>query len=261
MRTAYVLGVFHNLLALTSNFFELRSDSPSTAESTILLPDTCRFNMTYCEIPVRWRSEGGSDATTTIVSPEDFDRLTSIAPEWRLSNRGYVVTSRRVEGKYRLLYMHREVAGQSAKHLNGDRLDNRRENLVPSKPRSPPIKLSPMDISTTHPILDYIEASEQMPAMVAEEPLGKYRIIEYPSGKLYSGESHNGLPHGLGTLIERNRSSFGWFLYGQFRSGCVLDHPDVCDRLRYLYKPDFVRPIKDGFVVLPGGKHVKLVGQ
>lgn len=259
MRPAYVLGVFHNLLALTSNFFELRSDGPTPIESTILLPESCRFNMSYCEIPVRWRSDKGGDFTTTIVSPEDFDRLTLIAPEWRLSNRGYVVSSRRVEGKYRLTYMHREVAGKSAKHLNGDRLDNRRENLVPAKPRAPPIRLSPLNIETTHPIFDYVEDAEDMP--VEEEPLGKYRIIEYPSGKLYSGESHNGLPHGLGTLIESNRSSFGWFLYGQFKSGCVVDHPAVCDRLRYLYKPDFVRPIVDGFLVLPSGKHVKLVGQ
>jgi hypothetical protein len=263
MRSAFVLGIFHNLLALTSNFFELRADSPQLPafDTSLVLPDSCRFNMSFCEIPVKMPNE--ITETTTIVSPEDYDRLTAIAPEWRLSNRGYVVTSRRVHGKYRLTYMHKEVAGESAKHVNGDRLDNRRENLIRTKPRAPPIRLtpaqpmSPLHLHTRHPILDYVQASEEL----MTDPIGKYNTIQYPSGKVYSGETHNGLPHGLGTLVENNRSSFGWFMYGQFRTGCVLDHPEVCDRLRYLYKQKYIRPIKDGFVVLPSGKHMKLFNE
>lgn len=260
MRAAFVVGIVHNFLALTSNFFELRAERPDTPQFVHMPPECVLMaNGTgYCEIPVKMKNEITS--TKTIVSPEDYERLVAIAPEWRISNGGYVVTSRRVHGKYRLTYMHKEVAGSTSRHLNGDRLDNRRENLVPTRPKPPPIQLtpeSPFDIQTRHPVMDFVYAPEDL----LIEPVGKYHTIQYPSGKIYSGETHNGLPHGLGTLLERNRSSFGWFLYGQFKNGCVIDHPEVGDRLRHLYRQKHIRPIKAAFVVLPSGKHVNLVEQ
>ena len=189
------------------------------------------------------------------VSPADYDMLVSVAPVWRVSNRGYVISSKRVEGKYRLVYMHKIVAGGSAKHLNGDRLDNRRENLIPTKSRRPFIELTPLNIGNVHPLLDFTKNAQDSLQYGAS---GRYDTIRYAGDKVYSGETHNGLPHGLGTLVERNRTSFGWFLYGQFKSGCVLDHPVVCDRLRYLYEQSYLRPIQDAFVVLPNGKHQRL---
>jgi hypothetical protein len=253
---AFTIGLIHHLLSLSSNFLELRStsqDTSSTIFNPIVLPNQCFANMSYCEIPVKMpKSE---TQCMTIVSPSDYDHLVSIAPTWRVSNRGYVISSKRMDGRYRLVYMHKIVAGAPAKHLNGDRLDNRRDNLIPSKPRRPFIELSPLDLDTAHPLMDFSKTAEQC---LQFRSTGKYNTIHYSGNKIYSGETHNELPHGLGTLTESNRTSFGWFLYGQFKSGCVLDHPVVCDRLQYLYTSPYKRPITDAFVVLPNGKHQRL---
>lgn len=253
---AFTVGLIHHLLSLSSNYLELRSasqDAFSSITNPIVLPDRCLANMSYCEIPVKMSKS--ETQCMTIVSPADYDHLVSIAPVWRMSNRGYVISSARKEGKYRLVYMHRVVAGETSKHLNGDRLDNRRENLIPAKPRRPFIELSPLDLKSAHPLMDFSGTAEQA---LEFDPTGRYETIRYAGEKVYSGETHHGLPHGLGTLVERNRTTFGWFLYGQFKSGCVVDHPVVCNRLQHLYEQPFVRPIQDTFVVLPNGRHQRL---
>jgi hypothetical protein len=258
-RLGFTVGIIHHLLSLSSNYLELRTIGqellPSIAHR-IILPDKCFANMSYCEIPVK--VPRAKTQIMTSVSPEDHSMLKSIAPVWRMNGAGYVICSKRTSGKYRLVYMHRVVAGGPAKHLNGDRLDNRRENLIPTKPRRPFIELSPLDMSTGHPIgdLDPVQSVEEA---ILSEPTGKYTTVTYSNGYRYCGEMHNSLPHGFGTLLEKNRSSFGWFLYGQFKSGCVLDHPDVCDRLRYLYQQPYIRPITDAFAVRSNGKHERFM--
>lgn len=256
MHLAFTIGLIHHLLALSSNYLELKSSSPEFLAPPfhrIILPDKCFANMSYCEIPVRLPKT--ETQIMTCVSPQDYDAMKKIAPVWRMNGRGYVVTSRRQEGKYRMIYMHKEIAGEASRHLNGDRLDNRRENLIPLRPRRPFIELSPLDLKSAHPLLDYSDTLEDT---ISRDPSGKHSTIRYNAHKFYSGETHNGLPHGLGTLVERDRTCFGWFLYGQFKSGCVLDHPPIAERVRYLYQQDYVRPITDGFVVRANGKHERL---
>ncbi len=257
-RLGFTVGIIHHLLSLSSNYLELRTVGqellPSIAHR-IILPDKCFANMSYCEIPVK--VPRANTQIMASVSPEDHSMLKAIAPVWRMNNAGYVICSKRNEGKYRLVYMHRVVAGGPAKHLNGDRLDNRRENLIPTKPRRPFIELSPLDLSTGHPIGD-ADPMQTIEEALISEPLGKYSTVVYSNNNVYNGETHNSLPHGFGTLLEKNRSCFGWFLYGQFKSGCILDHPDVCDRLRYLYEQPYIRPIRSAFVVRANGKHERL---
>lgn len=255
-RFAFTFGIVHHLLALSSNYLELRSASDEILPSIvhrIVLPERCFANMSYCEIPVKVPKT--ETQIMTSVSPEDHAMLKSISPVWRMNSSGYVICSKRSDGKYRLVYMHRVVAGGPAKHLNGDRLDNRRENLIPTKPRRPFIQLSPLDLHSSHPLGDVARTVEEAMSI---EPIGKYSTITFLDEKLYSGEIHNSLPHGFGTLLEKNRSCFGWFLNGRFKSGVVLDHPDVCDRLRYLYQQSHVKPIRDAFVVRANGKHERL---
>lgn len=68
-----------------------------------------------------------------IVSDEDFERIAAF--HWHMSDRGYVCRfeggSR--SGLRRKIYLHRQImdapAGVDVDHINGDRLDNRRENL------------------------------------------------------------------------------------------------------------------------------------
>jgi hypothetical protein len=62
-----------------------------------------------------------------IISDEDYDRV--IEHKWRGTSRDYVVTS--MQGK--LIYLHRFVMntpiGLDTDHINGNKLDNRKENL------------------------------------------------------------------------------------------------------------------------------------
>lgn len=256
MHLAFTIGLIHHLLALSSNYLELKSSSPEFLAPPfhrIVFPDKCFANMSFCEIPVRLPKT--DTQIMTCVSPQDYETMKKLAPVWRMNNRGYVITSRRREGKYRLIYMHKEIAGEACRHLNGDRLDNRRENLIPARPRRPFIELSPLDLKNVHPLLDHVETLDNT---ISRDSSGKYSTIRYNDKKVYSGETHNGIPHGLGTLVERDRSSFGWFLYGQFKSGCVLDHPSTADRVRYLYEQECIKPIKNAFVVRVNGKHERL---
>ena len=77
----------------------------------------------------------GLNGCTARVSAEDVG-LARYA--WHLNPDGYVVRSDYSEGRKRTVWMHRAVleragepvtAGFETDHINGDRLDNRRENL------------------------------------------------------------------------------------------------------------------------------------
>lgn len=68
-----------------------------------------------------------------LVSEEDYERVSAL--KWSLAGRGYAraAGSRRRGEKFPTIYMHRMVLdappGKQVDHRNGDKLDNRRENL------------------------------------------------------------------------------------------------------------------------------------
>lgn len=69
-----------------------------------------------------------------LVDDEDFEWLNQF--EWRLNDRGYAIRAYndKANGKNFVVRMHRAILGISnssihADHKNGDRADNRRENL------------------------------------------------------------------------------------------------------------------------------------
>lgn len=76
------------------------------------------------EIPL---SNGG----VALVSPEDFDRVSSHV--WHRDTSGYARAMVKLDGKWRLVRMHRFVLsppnGTPVDHANGIRLDNTRANL------------------------------------------------------------------------------------------------------------------------------------
>jgi hypothetical protein len=65
------------------------------------------------------------------VSEEDYERVSKY--KWLCMGHGYAARSRRKdEGKKGIVYMHRFILGVEdgeVDHVDGDRLDNRRENL------------------------------------------------------------------------------------------------------------------------------------
>jgi hypothetical protein len=66
-----------------------------------------------------------------LVSAEDYEWLSKY--KWYAANNGYAQRSILLDGKYTSVLMHREIMntpkGVQIDHVNGDRADNRRENL------------------------------------------------------------------------------------------------------------------------------------
>lgn len=92
-------------------------------------PDTCPV------IPVSLPKKNGT--VFAKVSPDDYATIMSASNKWRLCYSGYPIFVKRKNDTFTTTYMHKLIHGGSAKHINGDRLDNRRENLMDS-PRGPP---------------------------------------------------------------------------------------------------------------------------
>ena len=68
---------------------------------------------------------------SALVDDEDYDRLKSY--QWFLSGPGYAAGFAPVDGRFKLTYMHRLILNASpdqlVDHINGNTLDNRRQNL------------------------------------------------------------------------------------------------------------------------------------
>lgn len=184
------------------------------------VPSVGPLSSSFSIIPARIKNT--SYLVDAIVSPEDYDMLTAISPEWSVSSNGYVVFSKRVNKTYVRKYMHVEIMGVPATHINGDRLDNRRQNLIP-KTKTPSSKrpLEDLDLKSIIPVdADFQNIPEN----------GNDVTIRYPN-KIYSGEVHNHVPHGFGTLTEIQKTSLGWWLDGKFKNGLVIEHKPLPPRI------------------------------
>ena len=66
-----------------------------------------------------------------IVDDEDYELVSRY--NWTESDKGYAITSIKINGKWKTVPMHRLInntpAGMLTDHIDGDRLNNRRENL------------------------------------------------------------------------------------------------------------------------------------
>jgi hypothetical protein len=73
-----------------------------------------------------------SDGTSVMVDDDDYEKLSKW--KWSANGNGYAVRNERYEPKkYRKQYLHRAIVnaqpGEYVDHINGDTLDNRKENL------------------------------------------------------------------------------------------------------------------------------------
>ena len=172
--------------------------------------------MTGNKIPVRLpNNQGWTEAT---VSPEDLPALTAPEMRWRLGSSGYPMFVRRVNKELTTVWMHKLVAGGPSTHINGDRLDCRRENLVPS------CRKSPFQLRTPESAWDSVEEFEW-----GDRDLRFYTgfaSVTYDEGKRYSGQVVHGIPHGFGCLIEpvTGKQSSGNWVEGSLRKGMVVEY-------------------------------------
>lgn len=241
MKTGFI---FHHLLVLAQSYFELKMDAPSQEFAPSVhcgAPvNSCR-NASFCSIPVR--VPNSNVELMTLVSPEDYERLIAITPVWRVCTSGYVVSSKRVDKIPVTKFMHKEILGMTGRHINGDKLDNRRCNLQVSQSRHKK-KLSEADLlKTVAPLLDHTYSFIDCP----DE--STYCTIDYENGMVYQGEIHAGRPHGFGSLIEKdnNKTSLGWWIQGDFKSGIIMFLAPIPDIIR---QQGFMPQIKQAILVV-----------
>lgn len=168
------------------------------------------------KIPVRLpRNKGWVYAT---CSPEDYPALISKDMPWRLGSSGYPMFVKRVNKQLTTVWMHKMVLGGPASHINGDRLDCRRENLVASG------RKRPFEIKTPESTWDTVEEFES-----GDRDLRFYSgfaNVHYEKGKFYSGQVVHGVPHGFGNLYEpaEGKHSSGNWACGQMKKGMVVEY-------------------------------------
>lgn len=83
------------------------------------------------EVPVALANKKGY--VYAKVDPEDYEQVSGVEHKWRLSSSGYALYVTRIQGKFVTVYLHKVVYGGMCTHINGDRLDNRKQNLTESR--------------------------------------------------------------------------------------------------------------------------------
>lgn len=201
------------------------------------------ITMTDNKIPVRLPNlQGYTEAT---VSPEDYADLSKPGMPWRMGSSGYPMYVKRVNKQLTTVWMHKLVAGGPATHVNGDRLDCRRENLRDScrKPR--------FEIKTPEALYDQVEEFEG-----GDRDLRFYTgfaNIHYDHGKFFSGQVVHGIPHGFGNLYEPDtcKHSSGDWVNGVMVKGMVVV---------YEYLPQCMCNVLGGCAVRRV-KHIQLINK
>lgn len=168
------------------------------------------------KIPVRLPNNKGFVQAT--VSPEDHADLSKPEMRWRLGSSGYPMYVKRVNKQLTTIWMHKLVAGGPASHINGDRLDCRRENLVESARKSRfEIKTPPAAWDKTEDF-DWCDRDLRYYSGFAN--------IAYDEGKFYSGQVVYGIPNGFGNLYEPQqcKHTSGEWVSGEIVKGMVVEH-------------------------------------
>lgn len=161
-------------------------------------------NQVLTQIPVK----DGQDLRYAVIYQNDKPLIDSISGAWRLSSTGYVLAVKRVNGKIETSYMHKILAGGPAKHINGDRLDNRRSNLL---------------------LLRNDGAMADIEVIEAEDS-SSCTNIPLPS---FVGELKDGQPHGYGLLATQLEThtthEIGIWEHGKLMKGVQVIYPITCN--------------------------------
>jgi hypothetical protein len=194
----------------------------------------------------RPKNAGWVEAT---VSPEDYPVLTLPGMRWRLGSSGYPMFVKRVNKELTTIWMHKLVAGGPASHINGDRLDCRRENLIESA-RKPA-----WEIKTPDAVYDRVEEFEG-----GDRDLRVYTgfaNIHYEGGKFYSGQVVHGVPSGFGNLYEpeKCKHSSGNWIRGEMKKGMVVEYDYLPNCMCNVFAGCSTRRVKHIQVINDEGNH------
>jgi hypothetical protein len=212
--------------------------------------------MDYKTIPVLMHNQAG--AVDAKLDPEDYEKVIDFAKVWRLTTNGYARTTKNIDGQFKMFYMHSLIAGDRARHINGDRVDNRRKNLVTISKKRVNDDLPPNDYKISRPTV----ISEECMEFHHEESTlpfhTGYAIIHYKKGKHYSGSVTYGIPEGYGVLYEEEcqRQSMGMWRDGRMEEGMVLHYRPLpsclcqAEILCPLRVVDRVEVVKGGYRVI-----------
>lgn len=130
---------------------------------------------------------------SAIISPQDEELVKSASPVWRVSASGYPIYVQRNGRKATTIYMHKLIMNAPARHLNGDRLDNRRENLVLSNRNQTSTAESSLLVPS--PFFGRYHYNSDDLKLVT----GRCQV-QYEGDRVYTGDVKFGIPHGYGEL-------------------------------------------------------------
>lgn len=194
------------------------------------------------------------------IDPEDYDRMMGISTTWKLSPSGYAFVCKRTgdnKDQTKTIYLHREIYGNQARHVNGDRLDNRRCNLVLStrkltRPQTvaEDFVLHQVRMMTTS-CCTYNEDDPVLPRV------NGYAIIKMKNNKIYSGEVVDGQPKGYGMISINGDAPYdmtGLWENGHLISGIITYYKPLPDVLEPMPRVLTTREIVSIEVVSRGTK-------
>lgn len=204
-------------------------------------------------VPVKLPNKNGH--VYAKVSNEDYENVTKASNNWRLCSSGYPLFVQRNGPRFETTYMHKFIFGGSARHLNGDRLDNRKENLIPTgrKQRTSSSKDDDLVIKRPKVIADEMTIFDSLESSLKD--YSGYANINYDHKKLFSGEVQHGIPHGYGCLYEQSsqQESRGVWKSGKMMIGAVTKFKNLpacmcqVDPVCPCREVDKVEVVKDGY--------------
>lgn len=222
---------------LVENYVDLRLQSMEMIESV----RTCERiqDMDYCDIPpdtcplIPVSLPKNNGTVFAKVSPSDYDMIMNASTKWRLCYSGYPIFVKRKNNVFTTTYMHKLIHGGSAKHINGDRLDNRRDNLIDSPRGSPaPRKRKHGESEEFKIYTPKFLTTEICSFHHTDQDLKFYEgfaCIRYPRNKTYKGDVYRGIPNGYGHLYEGelNSESCGMWKHGTMDKGMVINYKET----------------------------------
>jgi hypothetical protein len=276
MRLAWLLTIpLMDIKNLMEGYIDLRMQAMISQET---VQDTDRAietylkhqppNSTFMTIPV---SVPKTDQTVMAkVSVEDYDKIVAASSNWRLTKSGYPVFVTRKDQVFSTTYLHKLVHGSSARHVNGDRLDNRRDNLVDSL-RGPPASRKRKSWVDEQKETEN-DANDEFklftPSFIADEicdfkqgdpdllTYTGHANIRYNPQKHYSGSIKDGRPDGFGHLWEGDTSSVscGMWIHGRMNKGMVVVFKPLPKCMCEIWKACPLRDVERVDVVVDGNR-------